>query len=165
MLRIARERHAGRAAAEPAVRVERDAIVRPRRRDGHRRRRRLETGTCQQPAGGERFGERHRERKAPGDTENRKAVGEACPRAAQMFRDPGERQPRLAERVPQRRLPRPVVRLVDALRIGEVGKNPLRRFGNDMALFAGHECRWAPFHRSTAIAVAAANFRCDHGGA
>jgi hypothetical protein len=29
--------------------------------------------------------------------------------------------------------------LIDALRIGEIGKNPLRRFSNDIASFAGHE--------------------------
>ena len=89
-----------------------------------------------QPAGQQRFGERHGERAAPGGAEHGKAVGKACAGAAEIVRHPGERQPGLLERAPERRLPGLVFRPVDGLRIGEVGKNPRRRFGDDMLALA-----------------------------
>jgi hypothetical protein len=100
LLRLAGERYADRAAAECAARIERDAFVRTHRSDGHRRQRRFQAGARQKPAGRQCFGERHRERKTPGHTEHRKAVSEARARAAQIFRDPRERQSGVAQRVP-----------------------------------------------------------------
>ena len=97
--------------AQGAVGVQRDPVARPHRRNRHRAGRRRDAGARQQPAGEQRFGERHRQRIAPGNAENRKAVGEA--RAALFFRHPGERQAGLRQRAPQRRLPLAVAGAVD----------------------------------------------------
>ncbi len=107
VLRIGREGNAERAAAERAIRTKLDAVERAGRRDRHGAGRRLQASARQQPAGDQRFGERHGEREAPGGAQHRKAVGEARARATQLFRNPGERQSGVGERTPQRRLPVP----------------------------------------------------------
>ena len=66
-----------------------------------------EAGARQQPAGEQRFGKRNGQGETPGHAENRKAVGEACAGSAKFFRHPGQRQPGVAQRLPQRRLPAP----------------------------------------------------------
>ena len=81
----------------------------------------------QQPAGGQRFRQRHRQGEAPGDAENGEAFRQAGARATQSLRNPGERQPGVVERLPERLLPRAILCLVYGLRIGEVGENLRRR--------------------------------------
>ncbi len=144
MLRVLRQRHADGTAVQPAVRVDRDPVARTNRGKRHGCRRRRKAAARQQPAGGERFRQRHREREAPGDAENGEALGEAGAGAAQIFRHPGERQPGLAQRTPERLSPGAVLGPVDGLRIGEVGENPCRRLGYDMVAVTRHASCSAP---------------------
>ena len=126
------------AAAQRAVRMNLDAVARPRRRDRHRARWRYEPGARQQPAGEQRFGKRNGHGEPPGNAENRKAVGEVRAGAALFFRHPGERQPGFGERVPQRLLPALVLGAVDRLGIGQIRKNTRRCFGDDIVILARH---------------------------
>jgi hypothetical protein len=138
MLGLGGERHGARAATQRAAGIQRDAVERPGGRDRHRPGRRLKLRARKQPARQQRLRQRHGRRIAAGDAENGEAVGEARARAAQFLRNPGERQARVFERPPQRFLPGVVFGPIDRLGIGEVRKNPRRRFGDDMVAFARH---------------------------
>src|SRR4029077_16899605 len=66
--------------------------------------------------------------------EDGEPFGEAFARAATIFRHPGQREPGLAPRLPERCLPVALLVVVDSLRIGEVRENLLR--GLDDNIFA-----------------------------
>ncbi len=117
-----------RAAAQRAVGAERDAVVRPRRRDASSRRRGEEIpARGEQPAGEQRLGKRHGKRAASGGAEHGEAVCDALRRSRRDRPAPrraAARPPR--SRVHSGALQAVVLRPIDRLRIGKVGENPRR---------------------------------------
>src|SRR5262249_43045230 len=100
----------------------------------------------QQPAREQGFGQGHRRREATGDAEDREAVGERSAGTALRVRHPGERQPGIDQRLPERRLPGVVLGAIDRLRVGEVRENTRRRLADDGCALA-HGGSWsAPGH-------------------
>jgi hypothetical protein len=53
-------------------------------------------------------------------------------RAAKFLGNPGQGQARLAQRLPERRLPGACLVVVDGLRVGEIGKDFLRRLDDNV---------------------------------
>ena len=78
------------------------------------------------------FAQRNRQRGPPRHLQNFKAVGKARARAAMLLGHPGKRQAGLGQRVPQRPAPAVILRVIDGLGIGQIGKNARRRIGDDM---------------------------------
>ena len=72
-------------------------------------------GLRQQPAGEQRLGERHRRGEAAGDAQHGEPVGHLRPGAAELVGDPGQRQPGLLQRIPQRLGPLAFLGLVDGV--------------------------------------------------
>ena len=102
---------------------------------------RVQSGARQQPAGEQRFGERHRGGVAPGDAQHREAVGKFRARAAVVPPAPRRASARHRRAPATAGLPGVVARAVDLLRVGQIGKNPRRRFGDDRpALAHGVSC-------------------------
>ena len=97
---VAGERHPAGATGEPAVAAERDTTVGMDRGDCQRTARRRDAGACQQPAGHQGLGERRRGGELAGRAQHREAVGHRRAGAAELFRDPGDGQPRRFERIP-----------------------------------------------------------------
>ena len=130
------ERHAARAPAQRSVGVQRDrcrpaAPARPTSRLAGA----CQPGARQQPAGEQRLGERNRDRVAPGDAEHREAVGQLRACAAAVPPAPRRASARFSdERLPQRApSSRRRARLLIVLRIGQIGENARRGFGDKVA--------------------------------
>src|SRR5215510_4928306 len=79
-----------------------------------------------------------------GGAEHSKAIGKARAGSTQLFGNPAEWQPGVRHRAPERPPPAAVLCPVDGLGIGELGKNPCRRFGDYMVAFA-HDRYFARF--------------------
>ena len=126
------KRHAAGAAGQAAVGVERDAVLRACGRHRHLALGRGDFRLRQQPSRQHGFGQRHRDRKAPGRAQHAKAFGEAGAGAAAFFADPGQRQAGLGQRLPQRRFPRAFLVAIDGLGVGEIGENLLRGLGDNV---------------------------------
>ena len=157
MLAVFGKRNSDRATAQPSIGADRDAIVRPCRGNRHRSCGRLDTGARQKPAGGQRFCQRYRKGKASGNANNGEAFLQACGRAPQRLWNPGERQPGIAERSPQRLLPRTARGLVDDLRVGEIGEHTYCRLDYHLVSFSRHD--------SGAIPMVAGRDRHDQAAA
>jgi len=66
------------------------------------------------------------------DPQYRETVGHCCPGAAKIIGNPGERQPRLFERIPQRLGPLTFLGLVDGCRLAQILKDPGRGIDDDV---------------------------------
>ena len=128
---VAGERHMPRAAAELVVGADGDVAVLIDRSDGHRPWRRLDLGLRQQPPGEQRLGERHRRGEPAGDAQHGEPVGDLRPGAAEVVGDPGQRQARLFERIPQRLGPFALFGLVDGVGFAKVLENLGRGIDDD----------------------------------
>ncbi len=128
---VAGKRHAPGAAGELAVGAERDIAVLMHRGDRHRPARHGDLGPRQKPAGEQRLGERHRGGETAGRAQHRKPVGHRGAGAAEFFRDPGERQPRFFERIPQRLRPHALLGIVDRGGLAQILENPGRGIDDD----------------------------------
>jgi hypothetical protein len=138
MAGIAGERHPPRAAAEPAVGAERDMAVGVDRGEGQRPARRRDAGARQHPAGHQGLRQRRRDGEAAGRTQYRKAVGHRRAAAAEILRDPGDGQPRLFERIPQRRGPHTAFGVIDRGGLAQILKYAGRGIDDDVVGIVAH---------------------------
>ncbi|MHC2394391.1 hypothetical protein ACVIHB_009247 [Bradyrhizobium liaoningense] len=147
VLRCLRERHAARTAGERAIGIEADAVLRRSRQHRHLAFGRGDPGLRQQPPRQHGLGQGHRDRETAGGVQQRKAIGKARAGAAEIIGHPGQWQARLAQRPPQRRLPRILPVVVDGLRIGEVGEDFLRGLDDDIVTLRHSVPRVLPLAR------------------
>ena len=122
---VGRKRNATGAAAQRPVRVERNSILRPSRRDGHFTGRGGKPGPRQQPAREHCFDQRNRDCKPSRRTGDAEAVRKTRTGAIAVFRHPRQRQACIAERGPERRSPTVIRGAVDALCVRKIGKDAL----------------------------------------
>jgi len=106
--------------------------------DCQRPARHRDAGLREQPTRHQRLGERHRSGEAPSDPQYRETVGHCCPGAAKIIGNPGERQPRLFERIPQRLGPLTFLGLVDGCRLAQILKDPGRGIDDDVVGIVAH---------------------------